>query len=69
MNTNKAAVSRSILLEDFAAELTAAAYTVALRHGEWKQWLDLELQLWQALAETIDKWRPELSRPPTQPMP
>jgi hypothetical protein len=40
-------------LEDFAAELTRAAYAVALRHGVGDKWLDLELDLWLALTETV----------------
>ena len=43
-------------LEDFVAELTEAAYPVALRHGVGKEWLNLELDLWQALTETVKKW-------------
>jgi hypothetical protein len=43
-------------LEAFAADLTAAAYLVALRHGLGDRWLDLELDLWRALTETVKKW-------------
>jgi hypothetical protein len=39
-----------------AAELTAAAYPVALRHAVGDRWLDLQLELWQALTETVKKW-------------
>jgi hypothetical protein len=39
-----------------AAELTAAAYPVALRHAVGEKWLDLELELWRALTETVKKW-------------
>lgn len=42
-------------LESFAAELAAAAYPVALRHGSAGSWLELELDLWRALAETLKK--------------
>ena len=42
-------------LEVFAAELTAAAYCVALRHGAGDKWLDLELDLWRVLTETVRK--------------
>ncbi len=35
--------NRDILLENFAAELTSAAYAVTLQHGLKDQWLDLEL--------------------------
>ena len=45
-----------IRLEDFAAELTRAAYAVALRHGARDKWLDLQLELWKALQETVKKW-------------
>ena len=34
-------------LETFVAELTAAAYPIALRHGGTDKWLDLELDLWR----------------------
>jgi hypothetical protein len=50
-----------------AAELTAAAYPIALRHGVKGKWLDLELDLWRVLAETIKKWEPRIAqalRPP-----
>ena len=43
-------------LEDLVAELTAAAYVVALRHGVGNPWLDLELELWQALTDVTSKW-------------
>ena len=43
-------------LETFVAELTAAAYPVALRHGGRDKWLDLELDLWRVLTETVQKW-------------
>jgi hypothetical protein len=35
--------NRDTLLENFAAELTSAAYAVALRHGVEDKWLDLAL--------------------------
>ncbi len=41
-------------LETFAAELTSAAYAVALQHGVEDKWLDLEL--WEALKEAVKKW-------------
>jgi hypothetical protein len=44
------------LREDFVAELTCAAYRVALRHGTAGTWVDLELDLWRALTETVGKW-------------
>jgi hypothetical protein len=44
-------------LEALAAELTAAAYPVALRHRAGETWLDLQLELWQVLTETVRKWK------------
>ena len=56
MNDNRAAVGEAIRpLEVFAAELTVAAYGVALRHGAGDKWLDLELDLWRVLTETVRK--------------
>ena len=49
-------VDRDGLLEAFAAELTHAAYRVALRTGTQGTWLDLELDLWRALADTVKTW-------------
>jgi hypothetical protein len=46
-------VSQDALLESLAAELTDAAYHVALRTRTEGIWLDLELNLWTALAETV----------------
>jgi hypothetical protein len=43
-------------LEGFVAELTAAAYVVALRHGTGHPWLDLELELWRALTDAARNW-------------
>ena len=43
------------LLAALAAELTAAAYPVALRHAVGDKWLDLQLELWRALTETVKK--------------
>jgi hypothetical protein len=43
-------------LDDLIAELTAAAYPIALRHQASNEWLDLELELWWALAQTVKNW-------------
>jgi hypothetical protein len=57
MNDHRAAVAGADQsLEALAAELTAAAYPVALRHAVEDKWLDLELELWRALTETVKKW-------------
>jgi hypothetical protein len=50
-----ASCTRDTRLENFAAELTSAAYAVALRHGLEENWLDLELELWEAVKETVLK--------------
>ena len=58
-------VDRDALLETFAAELTLAAYRVALRTRTRGTWLDLELELWRALADTVQTWggnRPVIGR-------
>jgi hypothetical protein len=44
---------RDIYVEDLAAELTDAAYPVALRHGVAGSSIDLELDLWKALREEL----------------
>jgi hypothetical protein len=46
-------VNRDALLETFAAELTPAAYCVALRARTQGNWLDL----WKALADKAKTWR------------
>jgi carbon storage regulator len=40
-------------LDAFAAELSDAAYQVALRHGLANSWIDLELGLWTALSTKV----------------
>jgi hypothetical protein len=57
MNSNQdTARNGDILLENFAAELTRAAYTVALKHGMAGSWIKVELDLWRGLADTVKKW-------------
>jgi hypothetical protein len=53
-------------LENIAAELTGAVYTLVLRRGLRVSWLDLELDLWRALAETVKKAGRESSLPPSK---
>ena len=43
-------------LDDFVADLTEAVYPIALRYKGDERWLDLELDLWQAMAQTVKKW-------------
>jgi hypothetical protein len=47
---------RDIRLENFAAELTHAVYPVVLRHRPKTSWLKVQLALWRALAETVERW-------------
>jgi len=49
-------------VENFAAELTEAAYSVMCQHGMVDDWLDLELALWSVLKETVKKWDREWPR-------
>ena len=49
-------VNRDAPLETLAAELTFAAYRVALRTRTEATWLDLELDLWRTLADTAKTW-------------
>jgi hypothetical protein len=42
-----------LALEDFAAELTQAVYPIVLRQRPKGSWLDLELNLWRVLGQTI----------------
>lgn len=58
MNENpRSARDRDANLENVAAELTAAAYPVALRYGVVGSSIDLELDLWRVFVETIEGWR------------
>jgi hypothetical protein len=54
--------NRDALLETLAAELTIAAYRVALRTRTQGSWLDLEMDLWRALADAVKTWGRELPR-------
>jgi len=59
-----AAPDRDVRLENFAAELTRAAYPLVLRRRPKGSWLEVELALWRALAETVERWCRE---PPAAP--
>jgi hypothetical protein len=39
-----------------AAELTVAAYPVALRQGLAGSWVDLEIDMWMALVKSLRNW-------------
>jgi hypothetical protein len=57
MNDHRAiAADADQSLAALAAELTVAAYPVALRHAVGDKWFDLQLELWRALTETVQKW-------------
>lgn len=64
IGNSKIAQDSNAFAEALAAELTSAAYPVALRQGVEGSWLKLELGLWRALAETVEKWSREL--PPAE---
>jgi hypothetical protein len=49
-------VNRDAPLETLVAQLTLAAYRVALQTRMEGTWLDLELDLWRALADTTRTW-------------
>jgi hypothetical protein len=40
---------------DFVAELTTVAYDISLRYAVDRAWLDLELDLWDALTQVAKK--------------
>ena len=61
------ALNRDPLFDDFAAGITLTAYGVALRHGTAGRWVDLELDLWKALADTAKTWGREWLRAAGQP--
>lgn len=52
-------------VDELAAALTEAAYPVALQHRRAGEWLDLELELWHTLRETIKRWK-ESARPSSE---
>ena len=58
-SSNSAIASRDTFLEDFGAELTEAAYPVMLRHGAVDDWLDMELELWKVMKDSVKKWDQE----------
>jgi hypothetical protein len=49
--------ARNVTLESVAADLTDVVYRVALRHGLGDGWLELQLDLWRALSEALEKRR------------
>jgi len=60
--SNALVVAPDSSLETFAADLTDAVFPVALRYGVRDRWLDLKLDLWRALSETVEKCARALRR-------
>ncbi|HVC92903.1 MAG TPA: carbon storage regulator [Pirellulales bacterium] len=54
-------------LDAFAAELSDAAYQVALRNGPVDSWIDLELGLWRALSTKVKNATRRITRAPRRP--
>ncbi len=46
-----------------AADLSDAAYQVALRHRPAGSWMSLEIEVAQALAQAVDHWKHEFLPP------
>jgi hypothetical protein len=67
MNQRNTTVSdEEVLLDTFAAELTDAAYPIALKYGVIGSSLDLELEIWKTLTELVHKRGHELLTAPTR---
>jgi hypothetical protein len=60
---HRAACDQDVRLENFAAEITRTVYPLVLRCGLTGSWLKVELGLWRALTETINKWTRQLPYP------
>jgi hypothetical protein len=58
-------VDRDALQENLTAELTLAAYRVALRALTEGTWLELELDLWRSMAATIKSWEGSTATAPS----
>ena len=63
-DNHEATHKKDSLLENFAAELTHAAYRGAHRLGMTGSWLDLELGLARVMAGKVKKWA--WSKPPAE---
>jgi len=53
MTNTRTEHERDLALEDFVAALTEAVYPVVLRQRPKCSWLDLELNFWKVLGQTI----------------
>jgi len=57
---NSTSENQEACLEELAAELTDAAYRVALQHGVAGASVDLELALWHRLGDKVREWKQDL---------
>jgi hypothetical protein len=64
-NAHTTQSDEDVLLDTFAAELTDAAYPIALKYGVMGSSLDLELEIWKTLTELVHKRGHELLAAPT----
>ncbi len=55
MKAESAVNEQGAFLESLAAELTVAAYELALRYGVRDKWHDLQLDLWGAMTQALAK--------------
>ena len=49
------ATDRAACVAAFSADLTDAAYSILLRHRVGGSWIDLQLEVWRALAATVEE--------------
>ncbi len=54
-NAHTTQSDEDVLLDAFAAELTDAAYPIALKYGVLGSSLDLELEIWKTLTDLVHK--------------
>jgi hypothetical protein len=64
-NRNTTQSDQDALLDAFAAELTQAAYPIALKYGVLGSSIDLELEIWKTLTALVLKRGHELFGAPT----
>ena len=64
-NAHTTQSDEDVLLDTCAAELTDAAYPIALKYGVMGSSLDLELEIWKTLTELVHKRGHELLATPT----
>jgi hypothetical protein len=58
MRANGASLAEDeVYLDNTTAQLTEAAYRVALKRGGGGSWIELKLDLWNALIDAVHKCR------------